>query len=67
MSCAACHKAEKDKIKNQIKIEEQEKHSYFERMQEQVFQRAHTAMQEELKEQEVSKSKISQTENNLNK
>jgi len=54
-------------MKNQIKIEEQEKHSYFERMQEQVFQRAHTAMQEELKEQEVSKSKISQTENNLNK
>lgn len=47
-----CLKNNKDKIKQQIKEEEQLKSSYFEKMQEEAFSRARAAMQEELKNQD---------------
>ncbi len=52
LHCMQCLKMSRDKAKQQIKDEEQLKSSYFAKLQEEAFDRARAAMQEELKNQE---------------
>jgi len=47
--CISCQKQDRETLKNQLKEEEQQRHQYFERMQEDAFTKARAAMQEELK------------------
>ena len=55
--CISCQKQDRETLKNQLKEEEQQRHQYFERMQEDAFTKARAAMQEELKVQEEPETK----------
>lgn len=50
--CVQCHQAQREQIKQSLRDEEQQKQCYFAKMQEECFQKASQAMQEELKNQE---------------